>query len=86
MDKSKAHDTLHMWNGGKSESCPVCSGTLTTDEEIVTEAVKIAAEQFHPTVNPMISFDNTVFADEYGGPICQDTSLSSFRWLVPLSH
>jgi phage I-like protein len=68
MDKNKAHDFIHMWYGGKAENCPVCCGTCTDEAEMMAEAAKITAQIARPMPNPMLSYDQTIYANEEGKP------------------
>lgn len=67
MDKSKAHDIVHQWNGGKSDNCPHCQGTMD-EKAMKSEASKIAQENYKPRVNPQTSYDNRLmtYADHDG--------------------
>src|SRR5690349_285763 len=67
MDRNKAHDVLHVWNGNRAQDCPVCNGTLTSDEEIVAAAREVAADNYYPRINP--SLNNPLYCDENGNPI-----------------
>lgn len=64
MDKNKAHDLLHMWAGGKSENCPVCTGECTDEQDMIARAVRLATEIAKPTIDPNMPYEETVFAKE----------------------
>jgi hypothetical protein len=67
MDRNKAHDVLHVWHGNKAENCPVCNGTVTSDEEIIAAAKDVAAENYYPRVKPGLC--DAIYCDENGKPI-----------------
>lgn len=72
MDRNKAHDVLHVWNGNKAENCPVCNGTLKDDAEIVNAAQEVAAQNYYPRINPNLDYSSTIMCDENGNPIKKD--------------
>jgi hypothetical protein len=71
MNKDRAHDVLHIWNGNKAENCPVCNGTMTDEAEMINAAQAIAAEQYYPRINPALPYD-AMLCDENGNPIKKD--------------
>lgn len=65
-DKHKAHDIVHTFFGGKAENCPNCKGEMD-DKATASEAMKIAAENYKPQVNPMIAYGQRLMQyDEQG--------------------
>src|SRR4051812_29875774 len=67
MERNKAHDILHVWNGNMAENCPVCNGTLKADEEVINAAKDVAAENFYPRMKPGLG--EAIYCDENGNPI-----------------
>ncbi len=64
MNRDRAHDVLHIWNGNKSENCPVCNGTMQDEATIVSAAQSIAAEQYYPRMNPSLSEVDALYCND----------------------
>jgi len=69
MDLARAHDIVHTNSGGMHQNCQFCQGEMT-EAEVKKAATKIAADNYKPTVNSNVpynqrlqSYDEKEFAE-----------------------